>query len=51
MFKKVALYYRKGLYTDAQLYEFVKRGTITREQYDLIIETGGHVDNKEVSAK
>lgn len=37
MFEKIKKFYRQGLYASEQVYEFVKKGVITEEQYRLIV--------------
>lgn len=37
MFEKLKKFYRQGLYTAEQVYEFVKKGVITEAQYRLIV--------------
>lgn len=36
MFEKVKKYYERGFYTKEQVADFVKKGKLTSEQYELI---------------
>ena len=37
MFEKIKKFYKMGLYTEAQVYDFVLKGKITEEEYRLIV--------------
>ena len=37
MFEKLTKFFRLGLYTRAQLHNFVEKGVITEEQYQQIV--------------